>query len=149
MTTIDRTVAGDAGGIAMVMQLVDDLAAECDLPASAVTDMQVALDEVLANIVSYAHPDGSAHDDPRASHRDPGSVLEAEVEDDGQPFDPLTVPAPDLSAPLADRQVGGLGIHFVKRLMSEVRYARVGDRNRLVLRRRLDDAREADARGAS
>ncbi|MET0851484.1 MAG: ATP-binding protein [Candidatus Rokuibacteriota bacterium] len=148
MTTIDRTVAGDAGGIAMVMQLVDDLAAECDLPASAVTDMQVALDEVLANIVSYAHPDGSAHD-IRVRLTVTGSVLEAEVEDDGQPFDPLTAPAPDLSAPLADRQVGGLGIHFVKRLMSEVRYARVGDRNRLVLRRRLDDAREADARGAS
>lgn len=148
MKTIDRTVAGDAGGIAMVMQLVDDLAAECDLPASAVTDMQVALDEVLANIVSYAHADSSTHDIRVRLSVTPG-LLEVEVEDDGQPFDPLTVPTPDLSAPLAERQVGGLGIHFVKRLMSEVRYARVGDRNRLVLRRRLDDAREAGACGAS
>jgi serine/threonine-protein kinase RsbW len=146
--TIDRTVAGDASGIATVMQLVDDLAAECALPAPAVTDMQVALDEVLANIVSYAHTDGSTHDIRVRLTVTPG-VLEAEVEDDGRPVDPLTVPTPDLSAPLGERQVGGLGIHFVKRLMSEVRYARVGDRNRLVLKRRLDDAREADARGAS
>ena len=76
-------------------------------------------------------------------------ALEAEVEDDGRPFDPLGVPAPDLQAPLPERRVGGLGIHFVRRLMSEVRYARVDGRNRLVLRKRLIDSAEADTRGPS
>ena len=45
--------------------------------------------------------------------------------------------APDTSAPLRERRIGGVGLHFVKNLMSEVSYNRIGDRNRLVLRKKL------------
>ena len=64
-------------------------------------------------------------------------ALQAEVEDDGRPFDPLTVAPPDRTAPLAERKIGGLGIHFVRNLMSDVAYQRIGDRNRLVLTKAL------------
>jgi len=40
--------------------------------------------------------------------------------DDGKPFNPLTIPPPDISAPLRDRSVGGVGIYFVARLMDDV-----------------------------
>lgn len=147
MTTVDRTIAGDPDGMAEIARVVDNLAAAHGLPLAAVADMQVALDEVLTNIASYAHPDGATHDIHVRLTVSPES-LEAEVEDDGRPFDPLTIPSPDLQASLKERKVGGLGIHFVRRLMSEVRYARVDGRNRLVLRKRLNDS-EADARGSS
>jgi anti-sigma regulatory factor (Ser/Thr protein kinase) len=62
----------------------------------------------------------------------------AEVEDDGRPFDPLQAPPPDLSAPLAERRVGGLGLHFVRNLMDQVSYARVGTRNILKMLKNLD-----------
>ncbi len=128
--------------------MVDGLAAAHELPAAPVADMQVALDEVLANIISYAHAEGTIHA-IRVRLTVSPEALEAEVEDDGRPFDPLAVPAPDLQAPLRERRVGGLGIHFVRRLMSEVRYARVEGRNHLVLRKRLIDSTEADTRGSS
>jgi len=60
----------------------------------------------------------------------------------------LTVPPPDLDASLQDRRVGGLGIHFVRRLMTRVEYARLDNRNRLVLERTLVERKE-DSRGAS
>ena len=148
MTTVERIVANDAGGLEQVVRLVDELAAAHRLPSGAVTDMQVALDEVLTNIVQYAHTDGGAHD-IRVRLTVSPDALQAEIEDDGRPFDPLALPPPDLRGALADRAVGGLGIHFVKRLMTEVRYAFVDNRNRLVLTKRLNDQKEADARGSS
>jgi len=148
VTTVERIIANDAGGLEEIVRLVDELAAAHDLPAGPVTDMQVALDEVLTNIVQYAYSDGRIHD-IRVRLTVSPEVLEAEVEDDGRPFDPLDLPPPQLHGALADRAVGGLGIHFVRRLMTEVRYAHVNNRNRLVLTKRLRDQTEADARGSS
>jgi len=148
VTTVERIIANDAGGLEQVARLVDELAAAHHLPPGPVTDMQVALDEVLTNIVHYAYSDADVHDIRVRLSVSP-DVFEAEVEDDGRPFDPLAIPPPQLQGALADRAVGGLGIHFVRRLMTDVRYAHVDNRNRLVLTRRLRDQTEADSRGSS
>jgi serine/threonine-protein kinase RsbW len=63
------------------------------------------------------------------------NAIEATIEDDGVPFNPLDIAAPDTRAPLRERRIGGVGLHFVKNLMSEVSYNRIGSHNRLVLRR--------------
>jgi anti-sigma regulatory factor (Ser/Thr protein kinase) len=118
--------------LARVAARLDDLAARRGLPVDAVADMHVALEEILANVLSHAYDDEAAHE-IRVSFGVYADALEAAVEDDGRPFDPLTIPPPDLSSPLAEREVGGLGIHLVRKLMSEVTYRRIGDRNRLVL----------------
>jgi anti-anti-sigma factor len=55
----------------------------------------------------------------------------------GQAFDPLQAPLPDLTADLAERQVGGLGIHFIRSLMDAVAYDRRDGRNRLRMVKRL------------
>jgi len=148
VTTVEQTISNDAEGVEQIALLMDELGAAHQLPAGAVTDMQVALDEVLTNIVNYAHSDGRPHD-IRVRLTVTADALETEIEDDGRPFDPLSIPPPDLGAPLRERAVGGLGIHFVKRLMNEVRYTLVDDRNHLVLRKLLTGQTEADARGSS
>lgn len=63
------------------------------------------------------------------SRDDGGFILQ--VTDWGEPFDPLRQPPPDIAAPLDEREPGGLGIHLVKSLTSELRYQREGDANRL------------------
>jgi anti-sigma regulatory factor (Ser/Thr protein kinase) len=119
-----------------VVDVVDRFAAEHRLPADVVADIQIALDEILTNIVSYAYPDNAEH---RISVglRLTGNVLEAAIEDDGAPFNPLKIQTPNRSTPLKERRIGGIGLHFVKNLMHEITYDRIGDRNRLVLRRHL------------
>jgi anti-sigma regulatory factor (Ser/Thr protein kinase) len=60
------------------------------------------------------------------------------IEDDAAPFNPLAVERPDTALAAEDRQIGGLGIEIVRRLMDSIEYQRVEDRlNRLTLRRRL------------
>jgi anti-sigma regulatory factor (Ser/Thr protein kinase) len=141
------TLAGRPGQAAEVARMVDDLAATHRLAPDVVADIQVALDEVVTNIVRHASGDHAPEIRVRLTVHP--EVFEAEVEDDGAPFDPLTIPPPDRSSPLRERRVGGLGIHFVRNLMSEVTYMRVDNRNRLVLWRRLAGDREAGIRGTA
>jgi anti-sigma regulatory factor (Ser/Thr protein kinase) len=98
---------------------------------------QVAFDELLTNIVDYAHADDADHPIEVALRLD-GERLVAEVVDSGAPFDPLQDSAtPDIELEIDDRPVGGLGIHLVRTLMDEVSYRRDGERNRLLLAKRL------------
>ncbi|MBN2982764.1 ATP-binding protein [Cohnella algarum] len=61
------------------------------------------------------------------------AFVEIVLEDDAIPFNPLEAGAPDLEPSLEERAVGGLGIHFVKKLMDDVSYERTSSGNRLVL----------------
>lgn len=132
---VEITIVNRGSELARVAGLLDRFGAERRLAPEMVADMQVALDEVLTNIMKYAYIDNAEHK-IHICLRVFDNVLEAVIEDDGAPFDPLAIPAPDVSAPLHERRVGGVGLHFVRNLMDEVTYDRVGERNRLVLRKR-------------
>jgi len=58
--------------------------------------------------------------------------------DDAAPFDPLSAKSPDLVSPVDARQIGGLGIHFVRSIMDRVAYERVGNDNTLILEKDID-----------
>ena len=136
MTSVEIRITNALQDVALVHRLLADLAVTHGLPSGTVADMNVALDEVLSNIIKYGYTDSNRHE---ISIRFMVSTLEltAEVEDDGRPFDPLSVPPPELHEPLAERKIGGLGIHFLRTILTEVGYCRAGDRNRLVLKKSL------------
>lgn len=136
MIRIDTTIPGTPSGIRRIAGTVDELAVRHRLPADTVADIQVALDEVLSNIITHGYSDDRAHEICVRFMLEP-QVLTIEIEDDGKAFNPLSVPPPDRTTPLRDRRVGGLGIYFVTRLMSDVAYSFVENRNRLVLRKTL------------
>jgi anti-sigma regulatory factor (Ser/Thr protein kinase) len=146
VSSVETTITNRIEDVTRVSVLLDDVARAHGLPPRAVADMQVALDEVLTNIITHGYADDAAHE-IRVRLTVGPDVLQAQVEDDARPFDPLAVPAPDLGAPLMERRVGGLGIHFVRKLMSEVTYALVDNRNRLVLKRHLTRDPGGDDRG--
>jgi len=66
-----------------------------------------------------------------------GDHLALQVRDNALPFDPFGLPAPELTADLDSRPVGGLGVYFVRTLMDQCSYARVGDENVVTLRKNL------------
>lgn len=108
--------------------------------------VDLVLEELFLNVADYAYAatrdNGREHPSPAAApgnspevaltcdcREDGGFILR--VTDWGEPFDPLRQPPPDIAAPLDEREPGGLGIHLVKSLASELRYQREGDANRL------------------
>jgi len=136
MSGVAISITNAPSELARVSALADHFAAANQLSSEAVADLHVALDEVLTNIIKYGYTDDRAHEISIQVRIEDG-VLVAEIEDDGRPFDPLIQPEPDAKAPLKERRVGGVGIHFVRKLMNDVIYERVADRNHLVLKRSL------------
>lgn len=131
---IELVIANRLEELARVSESVDQLVASHRLPAEAGTDLNIALDEVLANVLEHAYDDAGVHEIRIALCAYPQAVV-VQVEDDGRPFDPLAVPAPDPAVSAAEGRIGGRGILFVRSLMSEVRYQRADGKNRLTLTR--------------
>lgn len=98
--------------------------------------IKLALEEVVMNVISYAYDDDASHEfEVRLCSNSKSVVID--VIDDGRPFDPLhEAAAPDVQATLEARNIGGLGVFFVKTLMDDVEYRRENDRNRLTLTKR-------------
>jgi len=151
---LDLVIAGRVPEFARVSAAIDALAARHGLPDDVLADLQVSADEVLANIVHYAwdHPEDHRVE-VRLELRDDAIVFS--TSDDGRPFDPVAAHAGrSRSRVVPERTPGGRGLRLVFALMSEVRYTRSGDNNRLQLVRRRDRtamsaAGSTDARGGS
>ncbi len=95
--------------------------------------LTIICEELATNVAGHgaAGPGGASYV-AVALHRC-GPALHLLVEDDGLPFNPLGRPVPDTNAPLEVREAGGLGVHLVRTLARDLRYARVGPLNRLSL----------------
>lgn len=102
------------------------------LPAKVMFAVDTALEELLQNVVDYS----GAHEIKLLLIVD-GGELRLELADDGRPFNPLAARGPDLSVPLAEREVGGLGVHLIRRMMDRAAYEHRGGCNHLKLAKYL------------
>ena len=133
----DLTFSNDLSEIARLGEAVEEFGEACGLSVAETYKVNLVLDELLTNLISYAYPDQQKHlirlRLARAEDR-----LTALLIDDASPFDPLREASPAvLDGPLDERPIGGLGLHFVRTLMDEVSYRRVGDCNQLTLVKHL------------
>lgn len=123
------------GEIERLNQIVRQFGDLHEVPGRTLYAINLALDELVTNIVLHGFEDPAGEEfEVRLTVRD--GAITAEVEDGGRPFNPVDVPAPDLSAPLEKRTLGGLGIHLVKSLTDVVEYRRNADKNVLTVRKR-------------
>jgi len=99
-------------------------------------NMTLACEELLTNTISYGYPQGGDHS-IRLEVTSSARGIEIVLEDEAVPFDPLSAEAPDLGLSVEERRIGGLGIHFVKRLMDEIVYERTASGNRLTLYKKI------------
>ena len=102
------------------------------LTEACVTDINICLDELFTNIVSYGFGDGLEHIVRVALNLDE-HVLTLKIEDDGIPFNPLEKKDPQIPDDLIDVRIGGLGIHIVRKLMDDIYYERKHGKNELTL----------------
>jgi anti-sigma regulatory factor (Ser/Thr protein kinase) len=118
-----------------VNQTVSELGQRHGLASKVIHDLNLALEEILTNIISYGYTDNREHEIKVRLSAQPGEVS-VEIEDDGQPFNPLEAPEPDTTKPLEERMIGGLGIHLVRKLMDGVAYKREKERNHLTIKKK-------------
>ncbi len=96
-----------------------------------VFDMQMAVDEACANIINHGYREKSGT--IALSCRRKGKNIVVTIADEGTPFDPTAVKTPDLDAIMEEREMAGLGIYFIKRLVDAVTYDYRAGKNVLTL----------------
>ncbi len=98
-------------------------------------DIQLAADEIFTNIASYAYGEGSGEVEIAVSINEDSITIT--FTDSGIPFNPLSLPAPDITRGTDERKIGGLGIYLVRELMDTVSYLRENGKNILTIQKRL------------
>lgn len=127
----------DLSEIAGVAEAVENFCSRQHAPAKTALHINLAIDELLTNTISYGFPDGGRHQIVLELACQ-GDEIIIDLVDGATGFNPLEdAPPPDLVAPLRERRVGGLGVHLVKTVMDAVSYRREEDRNHLRLTKRF------------
>ena len=118
-----------------VIEFVEEAADRFGLEPSKKIGLLVAVEEAYVNVCHYAYPDTTGAIAISCSADNQHVVVE--LADAGQPFDLLSLPAPDITADIMDREIGGLGVHFIRTLTDDVSYRREDGQNilRMVLHR--------------
>ena len=115
---------------------MDQLGKDWGIPANYIMELNLAVEELFTNIVFYAYDDQEQHEiEILFEHPETGCVL-ITLSDDGKAFNPLENPTGDnLVKSLEEREIGGLGIHLVRKMVSHIEYKRLDGRNILLLTR--------------
>lgn len=120
-----------------VIEFVEGQLGERDCPPKALYQIQVAIEEILVNIVSYAGLSDADGVEVRCEVIDDPLRVVMQFLDGGVPFDPLAKEDPDISAEAIVEREGGLGIFMVKQMMDDVTYTYEDGKNTLTILKRL------------
>ena len=133
---LDLTLLNQATEIARGQDQLERFAAAQHFPDRKLHEVQVALEEHLTNILHYGYDDHGEHQ-IQIKVRLAATELRIQVQDDGRPFDPLAHPTPDLSLPLDQRPIGGMGIHMIRKSLDGLEYHRRDGKNILLMIKRI------------
>ncbi len=125
-------LANDLAEIPRLADFVEAFCAPLDPPTKDLFALQLALEEAVTNVIHHGYTDGGTHTFSVALARD-GRRVTAVLTDDAPAYDPLARKEVDTAVPWAEREIGGLGVHLLKKLMDSAHYERRADRNVLTL----------------
>ncbi len=103
--------------LANIRHFVEQLARRTLASRQEVQDLIQAVDEAATNIIVHGYHDRPGEIEMDVTHQ-PGRITVI-LRDQAPFFDPTTVPEPDLSLPLFERPIGGLGIHLIRKCVDE------------------------------
>ena len=112
--------------ISNLTERATDFLSEHGVDARAAHHVALVLDELLTNLATHG---GASGQTAKVRISIEAGHVRGEVDDNGPAFDPRTAPEPDVSADIADRPIGGLGLLLVRRLTSGLDYVRRDGRN--------------------
>ena len=141
--TLEISLVNDLREIARVAAQIDEFCASLDLTSEVAFAVNLALDEILTNTISYGYDD----DEPHRIEITVGPEAEAlaiAIVDDSTAFDLSSAPAPDIGTSLEERPLGGLGLFLVHQMMDSVEYRREEGRNVVTLEKNKTEEKSPD-----
>ena len=109
-----------------LLSLTDSYCARHQVDPQSQHDLRLIVEEACVNVISHAYPPGAPGPlalQIEARQHGGRPVMEITIEDQGRPFNPLALPAPDRTGPLEDLPIGGLGVHLIRSLSDLQHYS--------------------------
>ncbi len=134
----ELTVAGSFENLAKISDFVEQAALQAGLDERGVYAIQMAVDEACTNIIEHAYG-GEGRGRIRLTCAVQKEGLQVEIYDQGAAFDPDEVPELNTQAPAGERQPGGMGLFFIRKLVDRAEFkfnTRQGNRLTLFKRRK-------------
>jgi serine/threonine-protein kinase RsbW len=125
---------GTMADLPQIIEFVERACEEASVDPATRFDLKLAVEEACANVIEHAYR--GIGGELQVCFEVVGGDVRITVTDHGQPFDPREVAMPDLSLPLEERPIGGLGLFLMQQLMDEVRFIFSEDGNRLSMVKR-------------
>ncbi len=117
-----------------MVAFLDILEEEWVLSPGHISSINLVLEEALTNVIFYAFEKGVTSE-ILIDFALEGTQLTIVITDEGRPYDPTKKEDPDINLSANDRPIGGLGIFLIKKIMDEVAYQRIGNKNQLIMKK--------------
>jgi len=130
-------IRNEISEISRILDLIERFGEENNISPGIINSLNLSLDEIITNTISYGYKDSESHTICVALELK-NNVINVKIEDDGIAFNPLEVPEADITKPLEEKSIGGLGVHLVKNLMDSVAYRRIENKNIFIMNKNIN-----------
>lgn len=132
-TTVSKVFPAKTEQLESVIEWLTEQLESSQCPMKYSTQIQIAVEEIFVNVANYAYPDAEGDVTISMDFNQAQSVVSIKVSDHGIPYNPLEHGEPDITLPPEQRNIGGLGIHMVRKTMDDVQYCRSENQNNLTI----------------
>ena len=115
-----------------VLDMAEEFFSKNKVSIKTVTAMNVSIDEIVSNVVNH-----SVATFLQVSCQINEEQAVMTFSDNGKPYDPMKREDPDVTLPSNEREIGGLGIFLIKKLMDQVSYEYRDETNHLTIRKKI------------
>ena len=131
------TLSNDVQEVSALNEFIDGMCETLGLDMTTTMQMNLAIEEAVVNVMTYAYPAGVKGDVDIEAFAD-DKYLKIVIRDRGKAFDPTAQEEADTTLSAEERPIGGLGIHLVRQLMDTIDYRREDGLNVLTLCKKLN-----------
>lgn len=131
----------DREELSNVQNFVKEELTKKDCNPKLIDQLILAIEEIFVNIADYAYKEKNGTCSLTIEY-DGKSMISFIFEDSGIPFNPLERETPDISLPVQERKVGGLGIHIMRTIMDDVKYEYSNNKNILTMMKDKNNMKE-------
>ena len=135
-------VEANVDKLPQLLAFIDEQLEMAECPVKAKIQIDIAVEEIFVNIAHYAYASGTGEALIRVEIIEEPAAVQIGFEDSGMPYNSLARKDPDVTLGVQDREIGGLGIFMVKKIMVDVEYEYKDGKNLLTLTESMGPTRK-------
>lgn len=135
----ELTLHNDVKQIELLTKFIEVLCEELGLDAMLTFNLNLVLEEAVTNVIMYAYPQDEDHTMTLKTWTEQSdNIIVFELKDQGRPFNPIEeAPEVDTTLSADERQIGGLGIFLINKIMDDVTYRYEEGSNILTMKKNI------------